>query len=123
MSAIGFYSIDEVNQSIAHQLAERCGVRLQCLSPKDPPPNGQYAAVVYDLDAFSLPHRHQILTSLLSETSDAVVACHSYDLKSEEITALRRCGVVVTRRLGQCLFRKLLAILTEPGEPDGQVDE
>jgi len=48
---IAYLSTDEVNQNLAENLAARCGASQDCLSPHDPPPNGQYDAVVYDLDS------------------------------------------------------------------------
>jgi hypothetical protein len=104
---IAYLTIDEVNQNEAQRVADRYGVGLYPLSPRDPPPNGQFEAVLYDLDYLPPQQLQAILGVLLSKVSDCPVALHSYNLDEEQATALRNNGIGVFRHLEPAMLRLL----------------
>lgn len=104
---IAYLTLDEVNCSLAQQLADDLGMTLDPRSFRDPPPDGRCDRVLYDLDSFPEAERHQVLTRLLATLSLCPVAVHSYNLDKEQIRGLRRNGVAVHPRLGKAVFLKL----------------
>jgi hypothetical protein len=104
---IAYLTTDEVNQTLALQMAERCGVQLFTLEPREGPPNGEFDAVLYDLDY--LPQREAILNGLLSDSSTCKAAVHSYNLTEAQVKDLRANGVTVYRRLEPEVFVRLRA--------------
>jgi hypothetical protein len=75
------------------------------LEPRDGLPEGEFGAVVYDLDHLALPPRpRQILPSLHSGIAPIWVAVHTYNLDGSQADALRRLGVAVYRELQPELF-------------------
>jgi hypothetical protein len=104
--SIAYLSADEVNRHLAGGMAAACGATLYLLSPKDPPPDGRFDAVVYDLDSMPPACREEILASALARPPTRPVAVHSYNLDMWA-DALRDNGTVVTRRLVPGVLRAL----------------
>jgi hypothetical protein len=104
---IAYLTTDEVNWNLAWQMAEDCGLSLELLSFRDPPPAGQVEAVLYDLDSFPQPERQEVLAKLLATISLSPVVVHSYHLEEEQISGLRRNGVAVHTHFGKAIFLKL----------------
>jgi hypothetical protein len=104
---IAYASTDEVNQALATQLAEACGAVVQELLPKEPPPDGQFDAVLYDLDAVPRPERKAVLARLLSGPAHGRKAVHGYALSDEVASILCRHGIAASRQLGPGLFQAL----------------
>jgi hypothetical protein len=96
--SIAYLSTDEVNRHLADRMAAACGVTLHALSPRDPPPDGRFDAVLYDPDSMPPACREEIIASILAGPPTRPVAVHSYNLDIRA-DALRDKGVVVTRRL------------------------
>jgi hypothetical protein len=105
-----YMTTDEVNQNQALQLAAECGIDLRVLWPKDPPPDGQFDALVYDLDFWPEWRRQQVLASLLAGEQPHLTGVHSYALDEKHTELLRTKGVLVYRRLERDLFVKLRAL-------------
>jgi hypothetical protein len=92
-------SLDEVNQDLALEIADRCGESLATLaSPAEAPP-AHCDAVVYDLDHLCATDRRQILDDLTYRPVKHLAAVHSYHLPPHAVRSLRRNGVIVQRRL------------------------
>src|SRR3954471_9312014 len=104
---IAYATTDEVNQALAMQLAEECGAVIHGLLPKDAPPDGQFDAVLYDLDDVPRRQRREVLARLLSGPSSCPKAVHGYDLSEEQASALRLRRIIVSRQLEPELFRSL----------------
>ncbi len=104
---VAYVTTDEVNQELATRMAEDCGATLDSLSPRDPPPDGQYEAVLYDLDFLPHDSGRAILAQLLAGPASRPVAVHSYQLATRQVTALRRRGCAVYPRLEPRVFRQL----------------
>jgi hypothetical protein len=104
--SIAYLSSDEVNRHLAGRMAAACGETLHLLSPKDPPPDGRFDSVLYDLDSMPAACRETILAIALARPPTRPVAVHSYNLDMHA-DALRDNGVVVTRRLGPVVLRAL----------------
>jgi hypothetical protein len=104
---IAYATTDEVNQALAVQLAGECGAVVHELLPKNASPDGQFDAVLYDLDDVPGLQRREVVARLLSGPSSCSKAVHGYDLSEEQASALRRHGIVVSRHLEPELFRCL----------------
>jgi hypothetical protein len=109
MKTIAFLSTDEVNQSMMEELTGACGARMVPRQPRDPSPDGQFDAVLYDLDHLPAAERQQGLAELLAGRGPrGRVAVHSFNLEAGQVKALRRRGVGVFRRLDAEVIRWLL---------------
>jgi hypothetical protein len=104
-----YWTIDEVNQDLAERLAAETGVHLDVLSFRDIFPAGLFDAVLYDLDFFPPDRRQVLLADLQAGRRTEPVAVHSYHLLARHALALRRQGVIVTRRLRPQVFNRLWA--------------
>ena len=104
---VAYITTDEVNQELAIQMAEDCGAKLDSLSPRDPPPDGQYQAVLYDLDFLPHDSGRAILAELLAGPASRPVAIHSYQLARRQVAALRQRGYAVYARLEPRVFLQL----------------
>jgi hypothetical protein len=116
---IAYLTTDEVNQDLATQMAAECGVTLVPVTPQAPSPDGQFDAVVYDLDYLPPDQRQQILTDLSSHPVGRRVAVHSYRLADEQTETLCDNGVLVYRRLEPELFL-LLQLLADEVRSDAR---
>jgi hypothetical protein len=110
---IAYLSTDEVNRHLAGRMAAACGATLHPLSPKDPPPDGRFDAVLYDPDSMPPASREEIVASALAGPPTRPVAVHSYNLDMRA-DALRNRGIVVTRQLGPGVLRDLVSQLLGP---------
>jgi len=104
---IAYLTVDEVNEGLALELAAACGVRLEVLWPRDEPPDGRFDAAVYDLDCLPVCLRQEVLSKLAAASAPWPAAVHGYALAGDQVRPLRKRGVVVRRRLGAALFRRL----------------
>ena len=104
---IGYQTSDEVHWHVASQLAHDCGARLQCVMPLFQPPPATFDALLIALDYLPGELRDRVVGELLRCVPVVLVAVHSYNLDDEQITRLRRSGVLVYRGLGHDLFAKL----------------
>jgi hypothetical protein len=75
--------------------------------PHDEPPDGQFEAILYDLDCLPSKERQTVLDRLLSVQTRGPVGVHSYHLDEVQTEALSRNGVVVTSRLEAALLHEL----------------
>jgi hypothetical protein len=105
---IGYVTTDLVNESIATDMADECGATLVPLIPNQTAPDGDYDAVLYDLD-FLPPEQQQQILRNLARNKIRRVGVHSYQLKSRDARAMRRRGVAVFRRLGTQVIQWLSA--------------
>jgi hypothetical protein len=104
---IGYWTTDEVNEHLAHELATECGDRLCPLTPKDWPADGKYDAVLYDWDHLPAELQQEVMKGLLHGPLPHAVAVHGYNLGDGRAGALRWHTVAVYRRLQPRVFRYL----------------
>jgi hypothetical protein len=104
---IAYLTLDEVNENLATLMADECGATLVRIEPRDPKPDGEFDAVLYDLDSLPPPHRKELLSVLLSSRPLQPVGMHSYQLEEDEQAALRRCGLLVSRHIEKAVFQAL----------------
>jgi hypothetical protein len=104
---IAYVNIDEVNQELAVRMAAKCGAIICGLAPWDSPPDGQFDAVLYNLDQLPRQRRAALLDELLRDSSRRPVAVHGFDLTEEQVEVLTRRGVTAARRLHIGLLRNL----------------
>jgi hypothetical protein len=104
---IAYLTTDEVNQDLAMRMAEECGTTLALLSLRDGPPDGRFAAVLYDLDFLPPLQRQEVLGELLAGPSSHPVAVHSYNLEEDQVKALAENQVLVHRHLEPEVFQIL----------------
>jgi hypothetical protein len=104
---IAYLTTDEVNLHLAEEMAASCGLTLCPLAPKDPPPNEEFDAVLYDWDSWPARQQPEPLAELLASRLPRAVAMHSYNLADGQAKALRQHAVAVYRRLRPRVFRYL----------------
>jgi hypothetical protein len=104
-----YLTLDEVNRDLAGNLAGALGMGLDILSLRDAAPDGQFDAIVYDLDFLPRDDRERVLARLRARRATEPVAVHSYHLSDRHKSLLRRRGVIVARRLSPQLFALLQA--------------
>jgi hypothetical protein len=104
---IAYMTTDEVNQSLAAKMAAECGADLCARLPLAPLPDGQFHAVLYDLDDLQNHGCGELVALILGSRSTRLRAVHGYDITDEQSKALRRHGVTVGRRLRFGLIRSL----------------
>ncbi len=104
---IAYLTTDEVNEDLALQMADECGVTLYPLTFTDGPTEGRFDAVLYDWDSLPQQRREEILLEALTGSSSYPVAVHGYGLEEEEVKTLHQDGVAVFHRLEPEVFRVL----------------
>jgi hypothetical protein len=111
---IAYITTDEVNQSLAAGIAAKCGAGICAPLPQNPMLDGQFDAVLYDLDDLQKNKRGEFVALILSSPSTCPRAVHGYDITDEQAKALRHLGVVVGQRLRSGLIRSLCTA-AQPG--------
>src|SRR5262245_40461602 len=96
---IAYLTTDEVNQELALEMAQQCGITLCPVWPRDSQPDGQFDGVLYDWDYLPVQHQQQLLAELLSGLAPQPAALHSFNLPEDLAKALRERHVAVHRRL------------------------
>jgi len=104
---IGYLSLDEVNQSLARQLASKIGVELHSLSFREDEPVGSCDAYLYELDCLTQLDRRELLARIVAGPAQRPAAVHSWNVSPNERRALHGKGVDVFRRLEEVVFRRL----------------
>jgi hypothetical protein len=105
---IAYVTTDEVNTDLARRWGRTCRCKVDIVFPRDPLPNGQYEAVIYDLDYLLSPLREQVLKNLqVGPPPCRIAAVHSYHLRQRQANHLRARGVLVRRRLERGIFARL----------------
>ena len=97
---IAYLTMDEVNADLARRWADIINADVFPLGPRDPLPNGNYDAAIYDVDMLPECLRNKVLTMLISGPILCPSAMHSYNVRKRDVQALRARGVIVQRRLG-----------------------
>jgi hypothetical protein len=113
---IAYVSTDEVDQALAAEMAAECGAEVCTLLPQDPPPDGLFDAVLYNLDDLPVDRRSALLDELRRHQPDRPTAVHGYDITVEQARALSRDGVAAARRLHRGLIRSLLTAIRQDCE-------
>ena len=80
---VAYLTTDEVNEELARQMAQECGLTLCPLAPKDDPPDGAYDAVLYDWDSWPAEGRREALAAMLAGPLPHAVALHGYHLEDD----------------------------------------
>ncbi len=104
---IAYLNTDEVNQALAERMALACGAVVQIVLPKEPAPDSQFDAILYNLDEVPRAERSVLLEGLRLARPHSPAAVHSYDLTDEQVGTLRRSGIAAARRLSADLVRSL----------------
>ncbi len=104
---VAYLTTDEVNLHYAAQLAEARGDTVHALTPREAPADGPCDAALYDWDFLPAPERQAVLRTLLTGFRNPPAAVHGCSLCGEHKAALRRKGVVVSRKLEPRVFRAL----------------
>jgi hypothetical protein len=104
---LAYLTLDEVNRDLARRLAAGAGLQLDELTPRGAGRDGHHGAALYDLDSLPADDRGRLLDALSSGWRDGPAAVHGYGLSGRQARALRRRGVLTTRRLSRGLFVRL----------------
>ncbi len=119
---IAYMSTDEVNQALAAGLAANYGTVVCSQHPKDPPPDGRFDAVLYNLDDVPRDQRPALLAGFRRGKPDHPTAVHGYDIIDEQARTLKRNGVPAARRLHSALLRSLFTAARKNRETVPQDD-
>ncbi len=123
---IAYVSTDEVNQDLAARVAAEFGAVISARLPNDPPPDGLFDAVLYNLDDVPRDERSALLEGFRSGKPVHPTAVHGYDISDEQLRTLNRRGVAAARRLHRDLVRSLFAAARQSRETvppdDAQTD-
>jgi hypothetical protein len=101
---IAYLTVDEVNEDLALRLAEEYGMTVCPQTLRDPPPDGEFDAVLYDWDSFPRSEQREILARLLEGPLSCPVAAHGYNVPEPQVEALRKKAVVVFHTLKPEVF-------------------
>jgi hypothetical protein len=104
---IAYLSIDGVNVSLAVEIAERHGIALSVVEPRDGTPGPEFDGVLCDWDCWPVRGRQDRLAALLVEARSRPVALHGYSVEDVEEEPLRRHGVIVYTVLHAEVFQRL----------------
>jgi hypothetical protein len=100
-----YLTTDEVDESLALELAQGCGVTLYPAGPRDTLA-GRFDAVLCDWDSWP-PARRGVLTAFLVGPPACPVAVHGHNWLDGQVEALRSCGIAVHDHLEGEVFRLL----------------
>jgi hypothetical protein len=106
---------DEVNEDLALQVADECGINVCPLSPHQNSESGWYDAVLYDWDSLSQEQRQEIPLACLAGARSSPVAVHGYGLEDDEREALHQDGIAVFRRMEPRVFKTLRRLVKREG--------
>jgi hypothetical protein len=123
---IAYLTVDEVNEDLALRLAEEYGMTVCPQSLRDPPPDGQFDAVLLDWDYWPAEQRWEVLAGLLAGCEPVVVAVHGYQLDEKREEILRQNGVTVFRRLDLAVLgalREMVNQIQNGSAPGGRPGE
>jgi hypothetical protein len=104
---VAYLTTDAVNEDLALQMADECGVTLYPYTFNGALPNGRLDAILFDWDSLPLQRRQTILFESLADPSFLPVAVHGCGLEEEEIETFHQDGVAVFHRLEPELFKTL----------------
>jgi hypothetical protein len=107
-----YLTYDEVNEHWAQKFANARDMRLDVLTCRDITAAPNYDAVLCDLDSLPPAERAATLAALLKCQPKGTVAVHSYNITTHRARRLRRCGVIVVRRLRAGVFGRLVAVVS-----------
>src|SRR5262249_22232563 len=94
---VAYLTTDEVNEQLAQEMAIRCGITLCSVAPKDPPPDGEYDAILYDRDSLPIARQREVMAELRAGPLPHAVALHGYNLEEVMAAALNRNTLAVYR--------------------------
>lgn len=118
---VAYLTIDEVNDSLVRSFAAQSSLDVCLVQPKDEAIPEDLTAVVLDLDNLPTGHLERLLAEATQGERPCPVAVHGYNLEARQVHLLRDAGVIVRRRLGTRLFRRLASALRRPGKPQGLI--
>jgi hypothetical protein len=104
---VAYLSTDEVNLTLAAELAGKQGIALRHLEPRDGLPGAEFDAVLCDWDYWHVTGRAGLLAALSGGAAGRPVALHSFHVEPDQVEALRRGGVVLHPRLRAKVFQQL----------------
>jgi hypothetical protein len=115
-----YLTTDEVNHSLALEMAKACKVTLNPLAPKDGPPDAGYDAVLCDWDSWPVEGRNDFVAMLSCGPQPRRFAVHGYNLNDHQLTELLSKGVVVHRVLQTEMFQLLSNAVISAKEQQGR---
>src|SRR3954453_19469449 len=105
---VAYVSRGEAHEDLARRLTRARGLELAAFWPTDADPCGEFPIVIYDLDFLPADHRDRIVRRTPAGREPGVVGAPGYNLTRRKGAALRRNGVLVSRRLGARLLARVL---------------
>jgi hypothetical protein len=123
---IAYVTTDEVNLALAARVAAEFGAVISAQLPNDPPLDGLFDAVLYNLDDVPRDKRSALLEGFCRGKPAHPTAVHGYDITDGQARTLNRHGVAAARRLHRDLLRSLFTAARQSRETvppdDAQTD-
>jgi hypothetical protein len=116
---IAYWTIDEVNLSLARDLADLHDATIDQATTKDKDPTRDADAVLYDLDALAPTMREDVLSRLVLSPLLLPVAVHGYNLDDSQIELLAAHGITAFRHLEAEVFGNLRAAILTSSQRTG----
>jgi hypothetical protein len=107
---------DEVNRDTAQRLARKLGIKLEVVTTLENGAMARYDGLLCDLDSLRPDPRITNPNALFDCLRNGVLAVHSRNLEGWQRRLLRRRHVILARRLGTPLLKRLLAAVA--GRPE-----
>jgi hypothetical protein len=104
---LAYLTSDEVNHALATQIAAACDAVVCRLHPGEAAPDGLFDAVLYDWDAVPSNQQPGFLERLCHDSPTRPTAVHGYGIAHDQVKALVRRGITVSRRLHAGLLHGL----------------
>jgi hypothetical protein len=120
---VAYLTTDEVNEALALEMAQACGVALEPLRPTQEPRDAAYDAVLIDWDFWPPEQRAEFFAALCDRPLPWRVAVHGYSLEDGLAEALHARGVDVHRRLRPEVIRLLQEATVPAGTTAGSGHE
>src|SRR5262249_20365048 len=104
---VAYLSTDEVNPTLAAELARQQGIALRHLEPRDGLPGAEFDAVLCDWDYWHVPGRAGLLADLSGGAAGLPVGLHGDHGEPGQVEARRPGGVALPPRLRARVFQQL----------------
>ncbi len=104
---IAYINKDEVNRELASRMAAKHSAAVCSRLGNDPPRDGEFDAVNYNLHDVARDLRATLVERLCRGAPDQPAAVHGYDITDHQLQVLRQNGIAAARRIDADLVRSV----------------
>jgi hypothetical protein len=114
---LAYLTTDEVNQRLAVEMAEECGITLDPQRFTEVPSIRRFDAVLYDWNSLVSFQQEEVLKDSLATLPSCPLAVHGYGLEEDTVESLRQDGVAVFDHLDLEAFKTLRRLTKTTSRP------